>query len=233
MSPSDSTGGTHRPIRSFVVRGGRLTPSQQQAITDWWPIYGIEDTQGLLDAGTVFGRHAPLVLEIGFGMGDSLAEQAEAHPEQDFIGIEVHPPGVGKLLREIHSRGLENLRIYCHDATEILARCIADESLDTIQIFFPDPWHKKRHHKRRLIQPDFVTALTQKLREGGRLHLATDWENYAEHMMAVLSQHPALLNTAGEGAWASQTQRPQTKFERRGLRLGHGVWDLIFEKRQT
>lgn len=221
----------HRPIRSFVVRGGRLTPSQQQALDDWWPIYGIDDTQAPLDPLATFGRQAPLVLEIGFGMGDSLAEQATAQPQRDFIGIEVHPPGVGKLLREIHSRQLQNLRIYCHDATEILARCIADNSLDTIQIFFPDPWHKKRHHKRRLIQPGFVSALTQKLRSGGRLHLATDWENYAEHMMQVLSENPDLQNTAGKGGWAQNTGRPQTKFERRGLRLGHGVWDLVFEKR--
>jgi len=219
-----------RPIRSFVVRSGRLTPSQQQALEDWWPVYGLEDTRGPLDAEAVFGRHAPLVFEIGFGMGDSLAEQAQCHPEKDFIGVEVHRPGVGKLLREIHQRELHNLRIYCHDATEVLQHCIADNSLDTVQIFFPDPWHKKRHHKRRLIQQELVQRLVTKLAEGGRLHLATDWQNYAEHMMEVLSANNSLVNTAGPGNYATDTDRPVTKFQRRGQRLGHGVWDLLFEK---
>ncbi len=219
-----------RPIRSFVVRSGRLTPAQQQALDDWWPMYGLDDTNAPLDANAVFGRTAPLVFEIGFGMGDSLAEQAQRHPEKDFIGVEVHRPGVGKLLREIHQRELTNLRIYCHDATEILQHCIANGSLDTIQIFFPDPWHKKRHHKRRLIQPALVQRLVTKLAEGGKLHLATDWQNYAEHMMEVLSAADGLVNTAGSGNYAAETERPVTKFQRRGLRLGHGVWDLLFEK---
>lgn len=222
-----------RPIRSFVVRSGRLTPSQQQALDDWWPVYGLDDTRSPLDAEAVFGRRAPLVFEIGFGMGDSLAEQAERHPEKDFIGVEVHRPGVGKLLREIHQRGLNNLRIYSHDATEILHHCIAENSLDTIQIFFPDPWHKKRHHKRRLIQAAFVDHLTDRLLEGGRLHLATDWQNYAEHMMELLSANSRLVNTAGPGVYATNTDRPVTKFQRRGLRLGHGVWDLLFEKQSA
>ncbi|MEX1198843.1 MAG: tRNA (guanosine(46)-N7)-methyltransferase TrmB [Pseudohongiellaceae bacterium] len=220
----------HRPIRSFVVRGGRLTPSQQEALDQCWPLYGVDDTQAPLDHETLFGRTAPLVLEIGFGMGDSLARQAEAEPERDFIGIEVHRPGVGKLLREIHDRNLTNLRLYCHDATEILTHCIAEESLDTIQIFFPDPWHKKKHHKRRLIQPGFVRELTNRLKPGGHLHLATDWTNYAEHMMAVLSAEPSLVNTAGEGQFSQNTGRPQTRFERRGERLGHPVFDLVFAR---
>ncbi len=223
----------HRPIRSFVVRSGRLTPSQQQALDDWWPLYGLDDSRAVLDPEAVFGRQAPLVLEIGFGMGDSLATQAEAQPERNFIGIEVHPPGVGKLLREIHQRELKNLRIYCHDAVEILQHCISDASLDTVQIFFPDPWHKKRHHKRRIIQPAFVEQLCRKLKPGGKLHLATDWANYAGHMMEVLSANNALRNTAGPGAWASDTGRPETKFERRGRGKGHGVWDLVFEKQAT
>lgn len=230
MNDETSRPAHHRPIRSFVVRGGRLTPSQQEALDRWWPLYGVEDTQSRLDQEALFGRKAPLVLEIGFGMGDSLARQAEAQPERDFIGIEVHRPGVGKLLREIHDRGLTNLRLYCHDATEILARCIAEDSLDTVQIFFPDPWHKKKHHKRRLIQPGFVRELTTRLKPGGRLHLATDWTDYAEHMMAVLNAEPALENTAGPGRFAHDTGRPETKFERRGERLGHPVFDLVFTR---
>ncbi|MGM0632915.1 MAG: tRNA (guanosine(46)-N7)-methyltransferase TrmB [Pseudomonadota bacterium] len=221
----------HRPIRSFVVRGGRLTASQQEALDHWWPLYGIDDTHARIDPMALFGRHAPLTLEIGFGMGQSLVEQAAAHPERDFIGIEVHRPGVGKLLREIHERDLHNLRVYCHDATEILDRCVPERSLDTVQVFFPDPWHKKKHHKRRLIQPAFVRQLTTRLKPGGLLHLATDWTHYAEHMMEVLSAEPALENTAGEGQYAKNTGRPETKFERRGERLGHPVFDLLFARR--
>lgn len=220
----------HRPIRSFVVRGGRLTSSQQEALDQWWPLYGVDDTKARLDPEALFGRTAPLVLEIGFGMGDSLARQAEAQPDRDFIGIEVHRPGVGKLLREIHERGLTNLRLYCHDATEILAHSIAEESLDTVQIFFPDPWHKKKHHKRRLVQPGFVRELTARLKPGGHLHLATDWTEYAEHMMEVLSAEPSLVNTAGDRHFAHGTGRPETKFERRGERLGHPVFDLVFAR---
>ncbi len=221
----------HRPIRSFVVRGGRLTASQQEALDHWWPLYGIDDTHARIDPMVLFGRHAPLTLEIGFGMGQSLVEQAELHPERDFIGIEVHRPGVGKLLREIHERDLHNLRVYCHDATEILDRCVPERSLDTVQVFFPDPWHKKKHHKRRLIQPAFVRQLTTRLKPGGLLHLATDWTHYAEHMMEVLSAEPTLENTAGAGQYAHDTGRPETKFERRGERLGHPVFDLVFARR--
>lgn len=223
----------HRPIRSFVVRGGRLTPSQQEALDRWWPRYGVDDVDTPVTLPKLFGREAPVTLEIGFGMGESLAEQAAAHPERDFIGIEVHRPGVGKLLRLAHERDLHNLRIWCHDATEILQRCIPEDSLDAIQIFFPDPWHKKKHHKRRLIQPDFVRRLLTRLQPGGRLHLATDWPDYAEHMMEVLSAEPDLENAFGPGAFASGTDRPETKFERRGLRRGHPVADLVFTRQRN
>lgn len=223
----------HRPLRSFVIRAGRQTASQKEALEKYWSHYVIDDTTSALDTAALFGRKAPLVLEIGFGMGDSLAEMAAANPDQDFIGIEVHRPGVGKLLGHIERLGLSNLRIYCHDAVEILARCIADESLSTVQIFFPDPWHKKKHNKRRLVQPAFIAHLTTKLVPGGTIHLATDWQPYAEHMMEVMSAAPMLENTAGAGAYAINTGRPETKFERRGHRLGHGVWDLVFRYNAT
>ena len=232
QTETDKTGTAHhRPLRSFVIRAGRQTASQKEALEKYWSHYVIDDTTRMLDTEVLFGRQAPLVLEIGFGMGDSLAEMAAASPDKDFIGIEVHRPGVGKLLGHIERLGLTNLRIYCHDAVEILARCIADHSLDTVQIFFPDPWHKKKHNKRRLVQPAFIADLSTKLVPGGTIHLATDWQPYAEHMMDVMSAAPALTNTAGAGAYARDTGRPETKFERRGHRLGHGVWDLVFEYR--
>jgi len=218
-----------RPVRSYVIRSGRQTIAQQEAIEKHWFKYVIEDHQSPLNPEALFGRKAPLVLEIGFGMGDSLAEMALANPHQNYIGIEVHRAGVGKLINYIENQQIPNLRIYCHDAVEILANCIADGSLDLVQIFFPDPWHKKKHHKRRLIQTGFVLDLMKKLRTGGRIHLATDWQNYAEHMMDVLSGIEGLRNTAGEGQYAVDTGRPETKFERRGQRLGHGTWDLMFE----
>lgn len=221
----------HRPLRSYVIRAGRQTTSQKEALDKYWSKYVIDDTHDLLDPETVFGRKAPLVLEIGFGMGDSLAEMAAASPDKDFIGIEVHRPGVGKLLAHIERLGLTNLRIYCHDAVEILARCIADHSLSTVQIFFPDPWHKKKHNKRRLVQPAFIAHLSTKLVPGGAIHLATDWQPYAEHMMDVMSAAADLENIAGSGNYAGNTGRPETKFERRGHRLGHGVWDLVFRYR--
>jgi len=218
-----------RPVRSYVIRSGRQTVAQQEAIEKHWSKYVIEDHQSPLNPEALFGRKAPLVLEIGFGMGDSLAEMAINNPQQDYIGIEVHRAGVGKLINYIENEQIPNLRIYCHDAVEILANCIADGSLDLVQIFFPDPWHKKKHHKRRLIQTAFVLDLMKKLKTGGRIHLATDWQNYAEHMMEVLSGIEGLRNTAGAGQYAINTGRPETKFERRGKRLGHGTWDLVFE----
>ncbi|HEY7775498.1 MAG TPA: tRNA (guanosine(46)-N7)-methyltransferase TrmB [Kineobactrum sp.] len=220
-----------RPIRSYVLRMGRLTPGQQRAYDENWPRFGLLHSDGAPDFAAVFGRSAPRVLEIGFGMGESLVTMAAAAPEKDFIGIEVHRPGVGKLLHTMAERDVENIRAYCHDAVEVLRDCIAESSLDTIQIFFPDPWHKKRHNKRRLIQPGFTAQLVRHLKPGGVLHLATDWENYAQQMLEVLSCTPDLVNTAGLGQYAPRpSQRPLTKFELRGERLGHGVWDLVFQR---
>jgi len=221
----------NRPIRSYVVRGGRLTPSQEQAINTLWPVYGLEKDQGLIKREDVFERSAELVFEIGFGMGDSLVAMAAEHPERDYIGIDVHPPGIGTILRDIKIADLKNLRVMQGDAMEVLQTCFEDNELDRVQIFFPDPWHKKRHHKRRMIQPAFVSELAAKMRSGGILHLATDWENYAEQMMEVMSASEQFRNLAGEGNFAEDHERVETKFERRGRRLGHGVWDLLFEKK--
>jgi tRNA (guanine-N7-)-methyltransferase len=221
----------HRPIRSYVLRTGRMTPGQERAFGQNWDRWGLEHSAGALDYDVVFGRPGPRVLEIGFGMGGSLVAMASAAPDSNFIGIEVHKPGVGRLLHSMVDEGVDNIRVYCHDAVEVLRDCIADESLDTVQIFFPDPWHKKRHHKRRLIQPGFVAALVRKIKPGGTLHLATDWENYAEQMMAVLSTAEGLSNACGDGQYAPRPEhRPLTKFELRGERLGHGVWDLVFTR---
>lgn len=218
-----------RPIRSYVLRSGRMTPGQQRAFDENWQRWGLEYTGGALPFAATFGRAGPAVLEIGFGMGQSLVDMAEAAPATNFIGIEVHKPGVGRLLHSMAERDVDNIRVYCHDAVEILRDCIPDASLDTLQIFFPDPWHKKRHNKRRLIQPPFVAQLLPKLKSGGTLHLATDWESYAEQMMVVLSAADGLSNTCGTGQFAPRpAHRPLTKFELRGERLGHGVWDLIF-----
>ncbi|PSL13862.1 tRNA (guanine-N(7)-)-methyltransferase [Marinobacterium halophilum] len=220
-----------RRIRSFVVRAGRMTEGQQRALDDNWPQYGLELKDGMIDPAQAFGRAAPLVLEIGFGMGDSLIEMARQAPEKNFIGIEVHPPGVGRLLSRAAEAGLTNIRVYCDDAVEVLAQCIPDASLETLQLFFPDPWHKKRHNKRRIVQPEFAQKIRQKLMIGGCFHMATDWENYAEHMMEVMSAAEGYRNHAGEGAYSPQPEwRPVTKFQQRGERLGHGVWDLMFER---
>lgn len=222
-----------RRIRSYVRREGRLTTAQQRAIAELWPRFGIDFSPLPLDLQTCFGRTALRVLEIGFGNGESLAAMAAAAPYTDFVGIEVHRPGVGHLLLAIERLQLQNLRVVCHDAVEVLQSQIADASLDRVHIFFPDPWHKKRHHKRRLIQPAFLGLLARKIRSGGHLHLATDWEDYALHMLAVLAQSPDFTNTApaGESFCPRPDYRPPTRFERRGERLGHGVRDLLFERR--
>lgn len=219
-----------RTIRSYVIRGGRLTNSQQNALENLWPKYGIDYTQTAFDHIARFGRDAPLVMEIGFGMGDSLLTMAENNPDKDFIGVEVHRPGVGRLLHEVETRGLTNLKVYCHDAREVLEHCIANNLLDTVQIFFPDPWHKKKHNKRRLIQPTFMALVKSRLRIGGKVHMATDWVPYAEHMMEVMSAAPGYKNAAGLNQYSIDTARPLTKFEKRGQRLGHAVHDLIFIK---
>lgn len=208
-----------------------MTDAQKRAFTANWQRWGLDFEPRPLDLPALFGAERPVVLEIGFGMGQSLATMAEAAPGCGFIGVEVHRPGVGRLLRAIDERGLDNIRVFCHDAVEVLEHCIPPGSLDTVQIFFPDPWHKKRHHKRRLIQPAFVDLLVSRIKPGGTLHLATDWENYAEQMLAVLSDRAELVNTAGEGKYSPRPEsRPLTKFEQRGERLGHGVWDLVFTR---
>ncbi len=219
-----------RQVRSFVLRTGRKTPSQQRAFDELWPKYGLQIADGMQDMQQLFGRQGDVVIEIGYGMGDSLIEMAKSSPETDFIGIEVHTPGVGRLLNLIEENHLSNVRTYTEDAVEVLDNCIADNSLQKVQIFFPDPWHKKKHHKRRIVQPPFIQKLRKKLRQGGIIHLATDWENYAEHMMEVMSAAEGFVNLKGEGMFSAKPDfRPITKFERRGQRLGHGVWDLLFE----
>ncbi len=221
-----------RPIRSFVVRPGRMTEGQRNAIDRSWPELGLTVADGPLDLARVFRRQADTVLEIGFGMGASLAAMAATHPELNYIGIEVHPPGVGSLLLSCEERGIENIRIYREDAVEVLKHCIKTASLSGVQLYFPDPWPKKRHHKRRIVQPGFVTLVGEKLAQGGFLHMATDWQNYAEYMLEVMAGQPEFVNSAGVGKFAEKPQwRPTTKFELRGERLGHGVWDLLFHKR--
>ena len=219
----------HPPIRSFVLRAGRMGPGQARALAGLGPRFVLPYGAEPCDFAAAFGRSAPRVLEIGFGMGDATAAIAQALPETDFIGIEVHPPGVGALLKRIGELGLTNLRLIQHDAVDVLRPMVAPQSLAGIHVFFPDPWHKKKHNKRRLIQPEFTELLASRLRPGGRLHCATDWQPYAEQMLEVLSAQPALRNTAA--AFAERpSYRPLTKFENRGLKLGHGVWDLVFEK---
>jgi len=228
-----------RRIRSFVTRAGRVSPGQRRAIDTLGPrfivpfVFDAPDAlQDFPDWDRIFGRHAPRVLEIGFGMGASTAEIAAQRPDDDFLGVEVHEPGVGALLKLIGERALTNLRIVQHDAVEVLERMIAPASLDGVHIFFPDPWHKARHHKRRLIQPAFVALLVSRMKPGAYLHCATDWQNYAEQMLEVLSAEPALENTAADYV-PRPAYRPLTKFEQRGLRLGHGVWDLVFRRREN
>jgi tRNA (guanine-N7-)-methyltransferase len=219
----------HRPIRSFVLRQGRVSNAQQRAHDNLLPVYGIPYARQLLDLDAVFGRRAPKILEIGFGMGETTAVIAASHPENDYLGIEVHTPGVGSLLKEIGEQQLTNVRIIQHDAVEVLANMIAPASFDGAHIFFPDPWPKKRHHKRRLIQPPLVSLLAGRLKPGAYLHAATDWQEYAEQILAVFAQEPLLKNTA-DGFAPRPDYRPQTKFETRGLKLGHGVWDIIFRR---
>ena len=221
---------SHRPIRSFVLRQGRISIAQQRAYDTLAPRFGVPFEHQDLDLAQTFGRDAPKILEIGFGMGESTAAIAQAHPENDYLAVEVHTPGVGSLLKLLGENDSGNVRIVQHDAVEVLRHMLGPDSLDGVHIFFPDPWHKKRHHKRRLIQADFVKLLCDRLKLGGYIHVATDWQEYAEHILAVLSAEPCLANTA-ENYAARPEYRPLTKFEQRGLRLGHGVWDLVFRRR--
>ena len=231
-APADSPP-HHRPVRSFVLRGGRMGSGQEKALRELGPRFVLPYRPGATDWAAVFGREAPRVVEIGFGMGQATAQIAADRPDLDFIGLEVHEAGVGALLREIGLRGLGNLRILQHDAVQVVEHMVAPGSLAGVHVFFPDPWHKKRHHKRRLIQPPFVDLLASRLAPGGWLHCATDWQPYAEQMLAVLGACPALENTATEpgGYVPRPAMRPMTRFEARGLRLGHGVWDLVFRRR--
>ncbi|MBX5462800.1 MAG: tRNA (guanosine(46)-N7)-methyltransferase TrmB [Steroidobacteraceae bacterium] len=229
VSPAESE--HPRSIRSFVTRSGRITEAQQRALSELWPKYGIEFTRQPLDLDAVFGRRAPRVVEIGFGNGENLAALATAHPERDYLGIEVHRPGVGRLMLAAEAVGLTNLRIVCHDAVEVLTDQIGPASLDEVLILFPDPWHKKRHHKRRLIQPPFASLLASRLKPGGLLRLATDWEPYAIQMLEVLGACEGLRNLSPTGTFVERpAERVTTRFEKRGTRLGHGVWDLAFQR---
>jgi len=224
------TAGRAGHIRSFVLRQGRVSNAQQRYYDEMMAKVGIPYAPTPLDLDAVFGRSAPHILEIGFGMGETSATIAEANPQNDYIGVEVHTPGVGSLCKLIAEKNLANQRIIQHDAVEVLRDMIPPGSLDGVHIFFPDPWPKARHHKRRLIQPPLVATLASRLKPGGYIHCATDWENYAEQMLAVLSAEPSLQNTAVDYA-PRPGYRPLTKFEQRGLRLGHGVWDLVFRKK--
>lgn len=222
----------HRPIRSFVLRQGRMTPSQQEAIQEGWPRYGIALSEGqeVFDWNKIFGREAPRVLEIGFGMGDSLIALAKQHPEMDFLGIEVHQPGVGRTLANAMSQELTNLKIFADDAIEVLKH-VAPASLDRVLLLFADPWPKKKHHKRRIVQDAFVEMVAQKLKLHGQFRLATDWQDYADHMLAVLDKSTSFRNCFGQGQYApSPFERPITKFEMRGQKLGHVIRDLIYER---
>ena len=219
-----------REIRSYVLRQGRTSPAQMRAVETLLPRFGIQYRSGILDLDHTFGRAAPKVLEIGFGMGETTAAIAKSRPDTDFLGVEVHTPGVGALLRLIDDYQLSNMRIVQHDAVAVVRDMIAPGSLDGIHVFFPDPWPKKRHHKRRLVQPAFVALLASRLLSDGYMHMATDWEEYAQQMLEVLSAEPSLVNTSA--SYASRPDyRPETKFERRGLKLGHGVWDLVFRRK--
>jgi tRNA (guanine-N7-)-methyltransferase len=221
----------HRAIRSFVVRAGRMTGAQQRAWRELWPALGIENGDEPLDFTAAFGRDAPVVLEIGFGNGESLVALASSHAERNYLGLEVHPPGVGHLLLCCEAGKLRNVRVICDDAVQVLQRRVPDASLDEVLLYFPDPWPKKRHHKRRIVQPAFVELVARKLKPGGVLRMATDWQPYAEHMLATAGSRDVLQNESATGDFVERPDsRPLTRFERRGQRLGHGVWDLAFRR---
>ncbi len=220
-----------RSVRSYVLRMGRATAAQQRAMTELWPVYGVEFTNDRIDLVQSFGRDAPRMIEIGFGNGEALLDFARNNPQIDCVGIEVHRPGVGHLMLGAQAAGLTNLRVMAHDAVEVLQQ-LPDASISFVHIFFPDPWHKKRHHKRRLIQPPFVALLARVLRSGGLLRLATDWEHYALQMREVLDASPDFINVAGEKGYIERpAMRPLTRFEKRGHRLGHGVWDMEYSRK--
>ncbi len=221
--------GVHRPVRSYVRRSGRLTEGQAGALELLWPRFGVEPDNTLLDYQKLFERNAPTFVEIGFGMGQSLVEMAMQRPQHNFIGVEVHQPGVGSLLCQIKQFKLENIRVISADAVKVMSSAIPLDSLGGVYLFFPDPWHKRRHHKRRIVQAAFVDTIVRRIKPGGIFHMATDWQSYAEQMLCVAEGCEQLSNLAGKGNFNPDAGgRVETKFERRGLRLGHGIWDLIF-----
>jgi len=218
--------------RSFVIRSGRMTDGQRASYEQHWNQFGLDLEAGKLDLNHLFEKPQPLVVEIGFGMGDSLHDMCRSQTDHNFIGIEVHPPGVGRIMNRAAESELKNLKVYLADAKDVLEDCIEDQSISRIQVYFPDPWHKRKHHKRRLIDSEFISRLTPKLVEGGVLHMATDWKDYAEQMLKVMEAEEAYQNIEGKGQYSPRPEwRPETKFERRGHRLGHGVWDLIYKKK--
>jgi len=231
MSTRDSA--DLRSVRSFVLRGGRLTEGQKRALAELWPRFGIEESNEQLDLPALFSNQAPVIMEIGFGNGEATWQMASAHPEENYLGVEVHRPGVGHLLLKIEEKGLENIRIACVDAVEFLRINIASASLDGVRVYFPDPWPKKRHHKRRIIQPSFLRLLASRMRPGGILHLATDWEPYAEHMLDAMTGVAEFVNLSDtDGSCVKPDWRPETKYELRGERLGHRVNDLLFRRKE-
>jgi len=220
-----------RKVKSYIKREGRITKGQAQALENHWDDMGLNHKDGLINPASLFGNDNPVVLEIGFGMGKSLVEMAKNAPEKNFIGVEVHRPGVGACVALAVAEDVKNLKVYEHDAIEVLADCIAEQSLTTVQLFFPDPWHKKKHHKRRIVKPEFVEAIRQKLVVGGVFHMATDWENYAECMLEDMQSAPGYENLSDTNDYVPRPDsRPLTKFENRGQRLGHGVWDIQFKR---
>jgi tRNA (guanine-N7-)-methyltransferase len=229
MAPTDDGACRRRPVRSYVLRQGRMSPAQTRAFTELMPRYGIAWAPQPLDLAAAFGRRAPVILEIGFGMGETTAAIAQAQPQHDFLGLEVHAPGVGALLKRVEERALTNVRVIRHDAVDVVGQMLEPDTLAGVHVYFPDPWPKKRHHKRRLLQPAFVRLLATRLAPCGYVHVATDWEEYAHEVLATCAAEPLLANTA-DGFAPRPAWRPQTKFETRGLGLGHGVWDLVFRR---
>ncbi len=231
-NPQNELPAPRRAIKSFVLRQGRLTSAQQNALESHWQDYGIDFSEQPLDYSALFGNDNETIVEIGFGNGDSLLQQAIRQPQYNFIGIEVHGPGVGHLIHNANTQNIHNIRVIRHDAVDVLTQQIADDSIQQLQLFFPDPWHKKRHHKRRIIKPAFIELIGKKLKTSGFFHMATDWQHYAEHMLDEMDQAEAFRNISGEGHYSqNKGARCETKFERRGIKLGHDVWDLIYEKR--
>ncbi|HEC12740.1 MAG TPA: tRNA (guanosine(46)-N7)-methyltransferase TrmB [Acidiferrobacteraceae bacterium] len=221
-----------RPIRSFVRREGRMTDAQRRALDELWPHYGVDLGEGELDFVAVLGRSAPVIMEIGFGNGESLVQMALAQPGNNYLGVEVHRPGIGRMLGRIKELGLNNLKVVCGDATEVLKTHVAKDALDGVHIFFPDPWPKKRHHKRRLLQANFIRLVERALKPGGRLHIATDWQEYADHIVELMASIQGFENVAGKEIYSPRPDyRPLTKYEARGERLGHAVHDIVFKKR--